>query len=92
MHSELGYWRLKDGRVELAVTHPTGVVEIEDGTLDGMTLSLASTAIALTPSAKSVTRLERDLKCTGSLLTYELRMAAVDQPLQYHLSAQLTRA
>jgi len=92
MHSELGYWRLKEGRVELAVTHPTGVVEIEDGELDGMQVRLATTAVAMTPTAKSVTRLERDLKCTGSLLTYELRMAAVDQPLQYHLSAQLTRA
>jgi hypothetical protein len=92
MHSELGYWRLKEGRVELALSHPTGVVEIEEGALDGKSLSLASTSIALTPSAKSITRLERDLKCTGSVLTYQLRMAAVDQPLQHHLSAQLTRA
>ena len=92
LHGELGFFRLKEGTVELTISHPTGVVEIEEGTLDGTSLSLVTTTIGLTPSAKSVTRLERDLKCSGSVLTYELRMAAVDQPLQHHLSAQLTRA
>jgi hypothetical protein len=92
LHSELGYWRLKDGRVELTVSHPNGIVEIEEGALGGTSMTLVSTSIGLTPTAKSVTRLERDLKCTGTVLTYALRMAAVDQPLQHHLSAQLTRA
>lgn len=92
LHAESGYWRLKDAeRVELVLAHPTGIVEVEQGRLEATALSLATTAISSSASAKAVDRLERDVLVTGDVLRYELRMAAVGQPLQHHLAAELRR-
>lgn len=96
LHAETGYLRSPaPGRVELVLAHPTGVTEIEEGafSVDGSTLEIevSSTAIALTTSAKSVTGLARSIRVAGDELTYTVRMAAVGQPLQHHLSATLHR-
>jgi hypothetical protein len=77
------------------LAHPTGITEIEEGTLaiDGSTLQmdLMATAIGLSESAKHVTALCRSMRVDGDELTYTLRMAAVGQPLQHHLAATLHR-
>lgn len=97
MHAESGYWRFPaPGRVELALSHPTGVTEIEEGTvelgLDGtIVMTLATTNIGLTSSAKSVTGLERVIRITDDELVYDVSMAAVGIPMQHHLSARLVR-
>jgi hypothetical protein len=92
LHAESGFVRLAGGdRVELVVAHPTGVVELEEGTLRAGRVELRSTALACTPSAKSVTALERDVWLDGDVLRYELRMAAVGRPLAHHLAAELRR-
>src|SRR2546425_8015510 len=58
LHSESGYWRMGGARrVELVLAHPTGVAEVEDGTLDGTSLSLATSSVVRTPTAKLVERL-----------------------------------
>jgi hypothetical protein len=90
LHSELGYWRpQKDGRVELVLAHPTGLTEIDEGTVTGTTLELASTSVPRTSTAKEVTALVRRYEAHGHVLTYTVAMAAVGHPLQPHLRAEL---
>jgi hypothetical protein len=96
LHAETGYLRLPaPTRIELVVVHPTGVTEIDEGTLsvdgDGLSIEVASTCIGLTGSAKSVTALSRSIHVTGDQLTYRLAMAAVGLPLTHHLAATLRR-
>jgi hypothetical protein len=101
LHGEAGYWRMPaPGRVELVVAHPTGVVEVEEGSFDGRLLALRSTTVARTGSAKVVTAVERDFELRGdggdggdggAVLHYTLRMAAVGVPLTHHLEADLRR-
>ena len=97
MHAESGYWRFPAaGRVELVLSHPTGVLEVEEGTievaLDGtVVFDLATTNVALSSTAKSVTGIERVFRLKGDTLEYELRMAAVGLPMQHHLAARLVR-
>ena len=87
-----GYWRMPaPGRVELVVAHPTGVVEVDEGTFDGRLLTLRSTSVAGTGSAKVVTAIERDFELDAEALHYTLRMAAVGVPLTHHLEAELHR-
>lgn len=92
LHAEVGYLRgPAPGRVELVLAHPTGVVEVQEGTFDGTTIRLASTATAATASAKEVTALTRELTLDGDELRYRLAMAAVGEPLTHHLAATLRR-
>jgi hypothetical protein len=77
--------------VELVVAHPTGVVEVAEGTVTGTVVALASTAVARTASAKEVTAVARHLSVDADVLTYRLDMAAVGQPPQVHLEATLRR-
>ena len=71
------------------VAHPTGVVEVAEGSFDGTTMRLRSTTVGRSGSAKEVTTIERDFVLDGGTLRYSLRMAAVGQPLTHHLAAQL---
>lgn len=97
LHAETGYWRFPvPGRVEAVLSHPTGVNEVEEGSItvrsDGATvIELASTSVTLTASAKSVTALGRTFEVSDDSISYRLAMAAVGLPLQHHLAATLTR-
>jgi hypothetical protein len=96
LHAETGYLRVASpDRIELVLAHPTGITEIQEGTLsaDASTLAieLTATAIGRTSSAKEVTALSRSIRVDGDELTYTLRLGAVGQPLQHHLAATLHR-
>jgi hypothetical protein len=95
-HAEAGYLRaVAPGRVELVLAHPTGIVELSEGEVleqvDGLTLHLVSTAVPVTATAKEVTSIERRISVVGDTLRYQVAMAAVGQPHQHHLAAELHR-
>lgn len=97
LHAEAGYLRaLPDGAVELTVAQPSGITEVDVGTLTntsgGLVVELESAQVGLTPSAKSVTAVRRRLSLVGSTLVSELWMAAVGEAdLIHHVRAELSR-
>jgi nitrobindin-like protein len=93
LHSESGYWRSRPGgRVELVLAQPTGVVEVDEGVVEGTAIDVTSALVGCTASAKVVTSVSRRLEVTGDVLTYTLDMAAVGLPSQRHLVAELRRS
>jgi hypothetical protein len=97
LHAETGYVRAPEpGRVEWILAHPTGITEILEGTLEivagVLVIDVVATTIGRSASAKDVTALGRSFRFDGDTLEYTVRMGAVGQPLQHHLSASLVRA
>jgi hypothetical protein len=89
---ETGFWRPRpEGEIEVVLAHPTGIVEIYLGEVTGTKIELATDAVARTSSAKDVAAGRRLYGMVGADLAYAYDMAAVGQPLQPHLSAQLKR-
>lgn len=96
LHAEAGYLRVPaDGRVELVLAHPSGITEIDEGTFSvavgALVIQVASTSIGRTTSAKEVVGLERSITLASDELHYTVRMGAVGQPMQHHLTATLFR-
>jgi hypothetical protein len=90
--TESGFWRPQpDNHVEVLLAHPTGFVEIYLGEITGTRIELATDVVARTSSAKQVTAGRRLYGLVGDDLAYAYDMAAMGQPLQSHLSAQLKR-
>ena len=96
LHTETGYLRMPSPhRIELMLAHPTGVTEIDEGTVaeqaGQLVLDLHSTTVGLSSSAKDVMALRRSITVSGDELHYTVMMAAVGQPLVHHLTATLHR-
>jgi hypothetical protein len=90
---EVGWWRPgKEPRdVELLLAHPTGIVEVYVGEVVFNKVELQTDLVARTETAKQVNALHRLYGLVEGDLAYAIDMAAVDQPLQPHLSARLSR-
>lgn len=96
LHAETGYLRTpRAGRAEFIVAQPTGISEIDEGTVgecDGeLVIDVHSTTVGLSASAKDVMALRRSIRVSGDELQYTVLMAAVGHPLLHHLSATLHR-
>jgi hypothetical protein len=90
---ETGFWRPQpDNQVEVLLAHPTGFAEIYLGEITGTKIEMATDVVVRTSSAKEVNAGRRLYGLIGADLGYAYDMAAVGQPLQAHLSAQLKRA
>lgn len=92
LHTESGYVRSPArGIGEFVIAQPTGVTEILTGVVEGTTLDLTSTTVGLTPSAKTIRSTARLIEVDGDVLRYRMTMAAMNQPEQFHLEAELHR-
>jgi THAP4-like, heme-binding beta-barrel domain len=90
---ESGFWRPQpEGKIEVVLAHPTGLTEVYLGELAGTKIELTTDVVARTTSAKEVRGGHRLYGLVGEDLAYAYDMAAVGQPLQPHLSAQLKRS
>ena len=91
LHAETGYYRFGDNGVELVIAQPTGVVEVHEGRIEDNRIVFHQVGLASAPTAVEVEEVRRTLEVDGDLLSYTLDMAAVGQPLTFHLVAQLQR-
>lgn len=92
LHTEAGYLRpVAPDHAELVIAQPTGITEIHAGPLEDGTLRLRSLQVGLTPTAVDVRSTARTITVAADVLRYELDMAAVGQPMQFHLEASLHR-
>lgn len=97
LHAEAGYLRpVGTDKLELILVHPSGITELHHaGTIEAdgneLRLTLASTSLWSTPTAKEVTAVERIYTVTDDELRYDISMAAVGQPMTHHLSGLLHR-
>jgi hypothetical protein len=89
---ETGYWRPQaDQKLEVLLSHPTGYVEIYLGEVDGAKIELQTDVVARTDTAKPYTAGHRLYGLVDGELLWAFDMAAMDQPLQPHISATLRR-
>jgi hypothetical protein len=98
---EAGYWRPQPRTeengtagttrtiLEVLLSHPTGISEIWAGEADGAKVELRTDVVARTETAKEYTAGHRLYGLVNGDLLWAFDMAAMGQPLQSHLSAQL---
>lgn len=91
LHVEAGFYRFGEAGVELVIAQPTGIAESHRGTVTGHRIEFEQTGLALTPTAVEVKEVRRIIEVNGAQMTYRLEMAAVGQPLIFHLEATLQR-
>ena len=93
--TELGFWRPAaaddEADVELLLAHPTGFLELYAGSAEPAKVELATDGVMRSPDAKEYTAAKRMYGYVGGNLMWVMDMAAVGQPMQSHLSAELKR-
>lgn len=89
---ETGFLRcLPEGRLELVLSHSTGLSEIWYGQAEGGKLELRTAGVGFTETAKEVTGGHRLYGNVEGDLLYAYDMAAGEHELQPHLWARLQR-
>jgi hypothetical protein len=89
---ETGFWRPQPNReVELVLAHPTGIVEIYLGEVDGAKVELRTDVVARTSTAKEYASGHRLYGLVGGELLWAYDMSAMGESLRSHLSARLRR-
>ena len=89
---ESGFWRpLENGEVELLLAHPTGFVEMYAGLAEPAKVELRTDGVMRSPEAKEYSAGHRMYGYVNSDLLWVMDMAAVGQPIQSHVSAELKR-
>ena len=83
-----GRWRGSGGSDARA---PIGVAEVAEGTVDGTTIALRSTAVARTSTGSPVSEIERRYELVDGALAYEVEMATDGVAKTFHVRATLTR-
>ena len=92
LHFERGVLRpAGPGRVELALAHPGGTVEISEGTQDATAIEVASTSIGRSATGDPLTGLVRRYSVEGHALRYEIDMATEETPMTFHVRGELRR-
>ncbi|MGI9595391.1 MAG: FABP family protein [Acidimicrobiales bacterium] len=96
LHAETGYWRpVGDGRFEVVLSHPTGILESLAGTFTpadgGGVFELGCDDVTLSETAVRVDRTARRFVIDGDELSYDFSMAAVGLDMTHHLRATLIR-
>lgn len=92
LHTEMGYWRCRPSdQVDIVVAHPTGHIELSEGSVEASSVSLSSVRVERTQAAKDVARIVRRLIVNGDELSYDLDMMAVGNELAPHLHGTLRR-
>ena len=90
--TEVGFWRpLPDDEVELLLAHPTGIIEMYYGKTSPAKVEVKTDSVVRSPHAKEYNAGHRLYGYVEGKLMYAMDMAAVGQPLQSHLSAELKR-
>jgi hypothetical protein len=89
---ETGFWRaLPDRQLEVLLSHPTGIVEIYVGEVVFNKIELRTDVVARTVTAKEYTAGHRLYGLVDGNLMWAYDMAAMGQPLQSHMSADLRK-
>ncbi|KAI8583341.1 hypothetical protein K450DRAFT_223156 [Umbelopsis ramanniana AG] len=96
LHVETGYVRVPNPKkVEMVISQPTGVVSVEEGTIDGTVIQVETISLARTSSAKApyVTQFVRrfQVNVEESTLHSTMGMATEATDLTQHLESTLKR-
>jgi len=92
LHSESGIWRATAaGTLEITIALP-GATEVSEGSVDGASIRLESTAIGLAATGAKLRQTIRRYDLTGGSLTYEISIATAEFALSAHISGELNRS
>ncbi|TDD02436.1 FABP family protein [Saccharopolyspora terrae] len=89
---ETGWWRPgAEGRMELLLTHATGLLELFYGSAQPGLWTLETETVLATATAKDVRAAQRSYALRGDVLDYAESRAMVGEPMTPHVSATLHR-